>query len=74
MMLPSGNDAAQSLGIFFGNLANQIEKAGGTAQNIDHLDGNICEESYQEDVDQARQELLDRKQQLLNDLSIQQQD
>ena len=25
MMLPSGNDAAQTLGIFFGNLANQIE-------------------------------------------------
>ena len=74
MMLPSGNDAAQSLAIFFGNLANQIEKAGGTLQNIDHLEGNIREESYQEDVEQARQELMDRKEQLLNDLSIQQQD
>ena len=30
MMLPSGNDAAQTLGIFIGNLAIQIEKAGGT--------------------------------------------
>jgi len=27
MMLPSGNDAAQTLGIYFGNLALQIEKA-----------------------------------------------
>ena len=75
MMLPSGNDAAQSLGIYFGNLANQIDKAGGTVPDISRLKGNLCEENYPEDIEQARKDLTERKAELAARLSsIQQQD
>jgi len=34
MMLPSGNDAAQTLGIYFGNLVNKIEQKGLSNKNF----------------------------------------
>ena len=54
MMLPSGNDAAQTLGIYFGNFLLQAEEL--RRQNILQkknpndrivlIDGNIIEEDY----------------------------
>ena len=49
MMLPSGNDAAQSLAIYFGNLTNKMAKAGSSKVNgISVVDCNIYEEDYPE--------------------------
>lgn len=48
MMLPSGNDAAQSLGIYFGNYLLQHDKLQSKEQNT-HIDGNINEEDYIEE-------------------------
>lgn len=53
MMLPSGNDAAQTLGIYFGNYVNKVEEKGlnndkskQTPSTI--IDGNIDESLYEE--------------------------
>lgn len=50
MMLPSGNDAAQSLAIYFGNLMQILENKlpNNSSQNID---ANIYEDEYAEDID-----------------------
>ena len=56
MMLPSGNDAAQSLGIYFGNLVDIMMHRGDKPpdvttkssknKNLDLIDANINEEEY----------------------------
>ena len=50
MMLPSGNDAAQSLAIYFGNLMQILENKlpNNSSQNID---ANIYEDESAEDID-----------------------
>jgi len=50
MMLPSGNDAARSLAIYFGNLMQILENKlpNNSSQNID---ANIYEDEYAEDID-----------------------
>ena len=50
MMLPSGNDAAQTLAIYIGNYLLKAEKAG-KARGTQNIDGNIYEEDYPEDDD-----------------------
>ena len=55
MMLPSGNDAAQSLGIYFGNLILKQELKEKESSQIGlgltcNIDGNIVEEDYPEDL------------------------
>ena len=53
MMLPSGNDAAQSLGIYFGNfiLKQELKEEGASSVGLNGFtDGNIDEEDYPEDV------------------------
>ena len=53
MMLPSGNDAAQSLAIYFGNLCLLNEKKGGSSlkggKHVMISDANIYEKDYPED-------------------------
>jgi len=55
MMLPSGNDAAQSLAIYFGNL---MLKLGSSTRKeaVNQIDANIYPEDYPED-DQQKNEL-----------------
>ena len=48
MMLPSGNDAAQTLAIYIGNYLLKAEKAG-KVRGAQSIDGNIYEEDYPED-------------------------
>ena len=45
MMLPSGNDAAQTLAIYIGNYLLKAEKLGKT-RGPQSIDGNIYEEDY----------------------------
>ena len=52
MMLPSGNDAAQSLAIYFGNLL-QLRESRPSGASADGIDANIYEEDYAEDIDQV---------------------
>lgn len=47
-MLPSGNDAAQSLAIYFGNQI--LQNKGRRDEELIKLDGNIKEEDYPEDL------------------------
>ena len=51
MMLPSGNDAAQSLAIYFGNLCLLRERKGSglKGRRGDAVDANIDESDYPED-------------------------
>ena len=50
MMLPSGNDAAQSLAIFFGNLVNKMKNSQASKFNtLSVQDCNVCDENYAED-------------------------
>ena len=51
MMLPSGNDAAQTLAIYIGNYLLKAEKSGKT-RGPQAIDGNIYEEDYPEDEEQ----------------------
>ena len=48
MMLPSGNDAAQTLAIYIGNYLLKAEKSG-KMRGAKSIDGNIYEEDYTED-------------------------
>ena len=65
MMLPSGNDAAQSLAIYFGNLIQiaQMKQGkvlfGKNKNNIGQIDANLDEENYN-----LEQMELDEKEQL----------
>lgn len=62
MMLPSGNDAAQSLAIYFGNLCLLNERKGGSGakgRSMPTVDANIYESDYPEeepapDMDQEK--------------------
>lgn len=51
MMLPSGNDAAQSLAIYFGNLLLILKQR--ASSSADGINANIIEEDYTEDIDQV---------------------
>ena len=61
MMLPSGNDAAQTLAIYIGNYLLKAEKSGKT-RGPQAIDGNIYEEDYPEDEEQLSIEQIDPKQ------------
>jgi hypothetical protein len=54
MMLPSGNDAAQSLAIYFGNLCLLQERKNTSSKNrgATAVDANIHEEDYPEDEEE----------------------
>jgi hypothetical protein len=59
MMLPSGNDAAQSLGIYFGNLIlkQELKEKGSSQIGLSvNIDGNINEEDYPDDVKESSEE------------------
>jgi hypothetical protein len=47
MMLPSGNDAAQSLGIYFGNFLLKKDQMGSAKSSL--ISGNIDEDDFLED-------------------------
>jgi hypothetical protein len=47
MMLPSGNDAATSMAIYFGNLILKLN-ATGQRKNVGKIDANVYEEDYPE--------------------------
>lgn len=49
MMLPSGNDAAQSLAIYFGNLCLMRERKGVKGRAMQSADANIYESDYPEE-------------------------
>jgi len=58
-MLPSGNDAAQSLGIYFGNLIlkQELKEKGSSQIGLSvNIDGNINEEDYPDDVKESSEE------------------
>ena len=58
-MLPSGNDAAQSLGIYFGNLIlkQELKEKGSSQIGLSvNIDGNINEEDYPYDVKESSEE------------------
>ena len=52
MMLPSGNDAAQSMAIYFGNLMLKIQMSG-QKTNVDKIDANVYAEDYPESDDEG---------------------
>ena len=49
MMLPSGNDAAQSLAIYFGNLCLLRERKGVKGRAMHGVDANIYDSDYPEE-------------------------
>lgn len=52
MMLPSGNDAAQSLAIYFGNLCLLRERKGTKGRSTSGIDANIYESDYPEEEEE----------------------
>ena len=48
MMLPSGNDAAQSLAIYFGNLVLKLGSSG-RKEAVDKIDANVYADQYPEE-------------------------
>ena len=61
MMLPSGNDAAQSLGIYFGNFLLKMDCAQSQQTSALNIDGNVYEEDYQEDEEDIGSPNLKKK-------------
>lgn len=64
MMLPSGNDAAQSLAIYFGNLALLKESKGNSSikgnRSMIGVDANIYESDYPEDEEPSSEQEQDQ--------------
>ena len=61
MMLPSGNDAAQSLAIYFGNLCLLQDRKGGKGRPHPGMDANIYEADYPEEEEEPTSDVDQEK-------------